>query len=181
MKIPRHVAFIADGNRRWAREHSLPIFAGHKRGEEVICNTIIAAKELGIKYVSFFIWSHENDLKRSDAEKKNIYDIVEFVCKHEVEKLNKAGVYLRVLGNKPSFVNKPLSDLANATINTLKDNTEIDVSLYFGYGSRLELLKAVRECATDVKEGKINVDDINEDMFRSKFYAPDVPDPDIVI
>ena len=133
------------------------------------------------KYLSFFVWSHENDLKRSEEEKQNIYNIVEFVCRHNVEKLNQSGVRIRLLGDKPSFVNEKLADLLEATVDKLKNNTAIDVSLYFGYGSRSELIKAARECATDVKEGKINVEDINEDMFRSKFYAPDVPDPDIVI
>ena len=181
MVIPDHVAFIADGNRRWARSHSLPVADGHKAGEKAICNVIAKAKELGIKYVSFFVWSRENDQKRSPAEKQNISDLVEFVCTYDIKKLKEMGARLRILGEQPSFVGKHLADLVGKTVEDTKNNSGIDVGLYFGYGGRTELINVVKSCADDVKHGRIDIDDIDEHFVRSKFYAPDIPDPDILV
>lgn len=181
MAIPRHVAFIADGNRRWAREHSLDVVAGHKNGEKAICDIVVKAKQLNIKYVSFFVWSNENDKKRSIEEKQNIADLIEFFGEHDVLKLKNIGAKLRILGDKPSFVSNQLFKFVDRLVSETKDNTEIDVCFYFGYSSRTEIIKAVKACANDVQQGRVNVSDINEDFVRSKFYAPDVPDPDILI
>lgn len=181
MGVPKHVAFIADGNRRWARQHALPISAGHKRGEQAICDVVDKAKELGIRYVSFFVWSNENDKKRSSEEKQNIADLVEFVCNHDAAKLQELGARLRIFGDHPSFISKRLSSIVDKTISDMEHNTGIDVCLYFGYGSRSEIIKAVKACADDVRHKRIDIDDINENLLRSKFYAPDVPDPDILV
>ena len=181
MAIPKHIAFISGGNRRWAKAHSLDIAVGHKKGEKAICDIVAKAKELGVKYVSFFVWSNENDKKRSVEEKQNIANLIEFFVEHEILKLKDIGAKLRILGDKPSFVTNQLFKFVDRLVSETKDNTGIDVCFYFGYNSRTEIVKAVKSCAADVQQGRLNIEDINEDFVRSKFYAPDVPDPDILI
>jgi len=180
MAIPNHIAFIPDGNRRWASGRSLPTLAGHGQGGKTIIDMILKANELGVKYVSFYIFSYENN-KRSVKEKTYLGQVLKRTCKTDVKKLLDINAQISLLGIYPDFVDDELFSAIQDLENKSAQNSGIKVCLYFGYSGRMEILNAVKGCCQDCLDGKIQINEISDEIFRSKLYAKDVPDPDILI
>lgn len=178
MNVPKHVAFIPDGNRRWASSRFLPSEMGHYEGGKNVIDAILLLNRYGIDNVSFYLFSHENDLKRSQQEKMYLADIAKKLCNEELKKLYGIGSRIRFLGHIPSFIDKEsIKKVENDTVN----NTGIQVLFYLGYSSRIEITDAVKSCVQGLKNGAPTSDNINEVLIASKLYASDIPDPDILI
>jgi len=176
---PRHVAIIMDGNGRWAKMRGLPRTAGHKRGAESVRNAVSAARKLGISYLTLFGFSSEN-WKRPEGEVRALMGLLRLYLRSEVEELHKNGVRLRVLGER-SRLDPDIVRLIEDAESRTRDNTELTLLLALSYGSRQELVSAARRLASDARDGKIDPETIDEDVFSDRLFTAGIPDPDLLI
>ena len=170
--LPRHVAFIMDGNRRWAKKKQLPIIEGHKMGSEIIKRIVGKSLELGIKYLTFYSFSTEN-WNRSRSEILKLQSLLEFYLDSEFDNFNKKKINFNFIGDISKFsevVKKKLKNLKNKTANF----SDLFFTLALSYGSRDEIICAVKKINKDLK--KINEIDITKNLMTN-----DIPDPDLVI
>lgn len=181
MNIPSHVAFIPDGNRRWARERLLPTSAGHASGGRRIVETILSANSLGIKCVSFYVFSRENVSKRSDQEKFLLGEIIRSLIKNEFKQLVDINARILILGEQLDFIDSDLLEMLDDIVQQTQHNSGITVCLYLGYSARYEILNAAKRCAELVKLDQMDIDGISESVFSSFLYSSGLPDPDLLI
>ena len=177
--IPEHIAIIMDGNGRWARSRSLPRIAGHKEGINSVREITRICGEIGVKYLTLYTFSTEN-WKRPRAEVSALMTLLLKTINHEIEALNRNNVRFTIIGD--------LNILPSSTTNGLRDGVEItkgnnglNLCLALNYGSRQEIIDAVRIMATKVMQGKIKPNDITEQSFSDLLYTKDIPDPDLLI
>lgn len=177
--MPKHIAIIMDGNRRWAKNKKLPSQAGHKKGAEVLENTIKYCNEIGIKYLTVYAFSTEN-WKRTEEEVSAIMIIFEKYLDKFIEMSDLENIKLRVLGNTeelPTNIKSKISKMYEKTSN----NTGLNFNIAFNYGGRAEIVRATKNIAQDVLDGKIKVDDITEETIANNLYTYGQQDPDLVI
>lgn len=178
--IPKHVAIIMDGNGRWASKRALPRFAGHKQGIDNIKEIISAAKEFGIKVLTLFAFSTENWSRPKDEVNMLMNSLGDFLDKH-LDELNEKGIKFMVCGKKASPVpEKLILKLIDAEEKT-KNNSDIILNLAFNYGSRQEIIDAVKKVAKDAIDNKLAIEDIDENKFSNYLYTRGLPDPDLLI
>lgn len=174
-----HIAFIMDGNGRWANARGLPRYLGHKEA----CNRIIEVfdycKEYNIKVMSFYAFSTEN-WKRPKAEINHLFTYLELFFKREIKKLINDGVHIMISGDISRLPAKTQKTCLNA-MELTKDNDKFYFNICLNYGSRDEIVKAAKEVASDVKEGKLNVDDITPELFEKHLYTKGLPNVDLMI
>ncbi len=180
MEIPRHVAIILDGNGRWARSKGMPRNYGHVRGAanvETICR---AADDLGIKYLTVYLFSTEN-WRRSQDEIKALMKLFHSYTRTCIRQARENNMKCRVIGD-PSALDEELQASLRELVESSKNNTGLNFQLALNYGSRDEIVRAVRKVAQDYKDGKIEKpEDITEDYFASRLDTGDIPDPDLLI
>lgn len=178
MKIPRHLALILDGNRRWARQNGKEnVWDGHRAGMDNVEHVVEVCQDLGIEYVSMFAFSTEN-FKRDPMEVKFLFDIfVEFATNPDKRKrLIDNGVKVRLLGNLnlfPDRVIKALNDLLDATASGKK----LTLGMCFGYGGRDEIVQA---CKSLLRQGA-SPNDVTEEELERHLYSHGMPDIDLMI
>ena len=176
---PGHVAIIMDGNRRWAKARGLPRTAGHKKGVDAVRRTVEAARELGIGTLTIFSFSSEN-WRRPEEEISDLMGLLRFYLRSEVAELHRAGIRLRVIGDR-----NRLSDDINRLIDNAegltRDNRVMTLVVALSYGSRLEIVHAARRLAEEVAAGRLSPDAIDEDAVSARLYTADIPDPDLII
>jgi len=176
---PAHVAIIMDGNGRWARERRLPKIAGHKRGAEALRNTVVAARELGIGYLTVYGFSSEN-WNRPPSEVDDLMGLLRLYLRKEIVELGKNGVRLRVIGDFSRF-DKDIIDLIDYAEEQTGQNTTLHLTLALSYGGRAEITQAARRCAELVAAGTLSLDDVDEKHFAENLFTTGLPDPDLVI
>ena len=177
--LPPHVAIIMDGNGRWAKQHGLPRVEGHRRGADSARETIRTAGELGIKYLTLYAFSAENWNRPKDEVDALMKYLIHYL-KTETPELNKSNVRLEVIGQiyrLPENVQEHLKK----SIATLSKNNGLTLVMALSYGSRIEIVDAVRAIAEKVKRGKLDPADINEQVFAQHLYTRNIPDPDLLI
>ena len=177
--IPKHVAIIMDGNRRWARGRGLPALEGHRRGILALREVTRAASDLGIEIVTVYGFSTEN-WRREASEIKFLFDLCVYFAKTELVELNKNNVRVRIIGDWHALPERSREALAELERDTAR-NTGLILNLAVNYSSRSELERAVRSIAVDVAAGKLSVDAIDDDLIASYLYTAGVPDPDLLI
>ena len=175
----RHIAIIMDGNKRWAKKHHLPTLKGHSEGAETVQKIMKVAKELGIEYITLYAFSTEN-WKRSKREVEGLMSLLRFFINSNVEKINKEGIRLRAIGKIEMLPDRTRKVLLDA-IEKTKNNTEGNLILALSYGGRAEIADAAKKIASAAVAGKIKPDEIDEKLFSGYLYAPDIPDPDLLI
>lgn len=178
-KIPQHVAIILDGNGRWAKKRHLPRGFGHKAGAETLEQTLEDAWDLGIKYLTVYVFSTEN-WKRSVEEVKGIMNLLRDYLKKSIERSNKNNMRVRIIGDRTKLdpdIIQSINDLEEAT----KNNTGLQFNMALNYGGRDEITRAVKSIAADVKEGRLSVDDISEELISRRLDTAELPDPDLLI
>ena len=178
-KIPRHVAFILDGNGRWAKAKGMPRNYGHVQGAKAVEQMLFDAGKLGIEYVTVYAFSTEN-WNRPEAEVSALMALFKKYLKSEIKTCMKNNVRSRVIGDKtrlPGDVLKVVEELEETT----KDNTGLTFNIAINYGSRDEITRAVRKIASKVESGEISASDIDEQMINDNLDTGSIPDPDLLI
>lgn len=177
---PEHIAIIMDGNGRWAKARGLPRTAGHKRGAEVLRETVQHAAELGVKYLTLFGFSSEN-WNRPAEEVSELMRLLRFYLRSETAELHRKNVRLRVIGNRDELDQDIVGLIENAEELT-KDNTGIMVVIALNYGGRQDILYAAQELAAKTLEnGSKFVDLEAQSIFENALSTKDIPPPDLLI
>jgi len=176
---PKHIAIIMDGNGRWAKIRHLPRIAGHRAGAKSVDAITEAARELGIKVLTLYTFSTEN-WKRPREEIGGLFKLLEENLDKNEAKLNKNNIKFSVIGNigqLPPSTQRKLQRVMESTMH----NTAMVLNLALNYGSRDEILNAVRSISREVKEGRLRPEDIDERLFSEFLYTKGLPDPDLLI
>ena len=177
--LPKHVAIIMDGNGRWAKKRGVPRIVGHRAGAEALRKISRFAGRMGIEYITVYAFSTEN-WKRSEQEVSDLMSLLMHYMKNAEKELAGDEVRIRVIGDKSRFspeLQKEMDRVEKAT----KNNKACTVSFALNYGSRDEIVGAVKKIAKDVLESRISIDDICEDTISENLYTYYMPDPDLVI
>jgi len=177
--IPKHIAIIMDGNGRWATSQNLPRLAGHREGINSVREIVRICGEIGIEYLTLYTFSSEN-WNRPVKEVSSIMKLLFSTIKKEVQNLHKNNVRLLAIGKLDDLPQKSYQEIMEG-INKTKENTGLNLILALSYGSRQELLRAVRRIVDSSKIDKIKIDEINEDMISKELYTSEIPDPDLLI
>lgn len=178
-KLPRHVAIIMDGNGRWARERKLPRIKGHEEGGESVRTVIRACRKIGIKYLTLYAFSVENWVRPQNEINGLMKLLVRFLRQYERE-LHENGIRLRAIGKIEDLPNLVGAELFRVIANTAHYE-DAQLILALSYGGRAEIANAARRIAERVKAGELAPDAIDESVVAANLYAPDVPDPDLLI
>lgn len=178
-EVPRHVAVIMDGNGRWAKKRRLPRVAGHRAGRHSVRRTVEACGRLGVEVLTLYTFSQEN-WKRPEPEVRALWHFLEEVLGSERDALDRQGVRLMATGELDVIPDRARAALDEA-IAALADNDGLLLNLALAYGGRTELVRAARLAAERVAAGELTPEDLDEDDLRVGLYAPDLPDPDLVI
>ncbi len=177
--LPRHVAVIMDGNGRWAEARGLSRIEGHRAGIESVRAVVRAAHELGVQLLTLYAFSTEN-WNRPKGEVDELMRLLERYLESELEEVNRNGIRVRAIGHTerlPRPVQRRLEDAFERT----RDNREMQLVFALSYGGRAEIADAARKLARDVELGKVAPEQIDEKLFGAYLYAPDLPDPDLLI
>ena len=177
--IPQHVAIIMDGNGRWAKQRNMPRTMGHKAGVETIRRVIKESHVLGIKYLTLYAFSTEN-WKRPDDEVSAFMKLLVDYLRSELAELNKNEVVIRVLGDVKKLPKDAQKEILEA-IDVTKNNKGIVLNIAFNYGGRDEIVRATKLVAKEVKNGNLDIEDIDENIFEKYLYTDGTPDPDLII
>ena len=173
--VPRHTAIVMDGNRRWARKRHLPAIAGHRAGVETIRKTLRAARERGVEYLTLYSFSTEN-WSRDPEEVTGLMALLEETIRRETDSLVRDDVRLEVIGRLHELSPGLQRSIAGAVEATSKCARGV-MTLAFNYGGRAEIVDAVRRIVGD----GVGPDAVDEAAIASRLYAPDHPDPDLLI
>lgn len=173
--LPLHIGFIVDGNRRWAKEHGLPVYEGHMAGYNAIHEVAEAAFDAGIQYMSAYIFSTEN-WKRSEDEVSRLMGLVLKLLTADLPIFEKKNIRLRVLGSRERVSPKILKAIDDAEARTA-NNTAGTLAICFNYGGQLEIADA---CKKIVQTG-VDAAAITPELIEQHLYAPEVPPIDLVV
>jgi undecaprenyl diphosphate synthase len=173
--IPRHVGYIIDGNRRWAKKHGIPAYEGHLAGYNAIYDIAKATFDGGVEYVSIYVFSTEN-WKRSENEVKKLMGLVLRLLKSDLHIFQENNIRLKVLGSRDMVDPKILEAIDEAEDQTA-NNTGGMMAICFNYGGHLEIVDAVKK----VVQLGVSSDDITTKLIESNLYAPEVPPVDILV
>jgi len=174
-----HLAIIMDGNGRWAARRGLPRSMGHRKGAEVVKEITRAAGELGIKYLTLYAFSTEN-WNRSEDEVKTLMGLLRDYLQSDLKEVQENNVRIRFIGEREMLDADIVRKMAEIEADTLR-NTGMTLCIALSYGSRQEIVNAVKKTAALVKEGDISLNDVDVKLFSDMLYTKDVPDPDLVI
>lgn len=169
----KHIAIIMDGNRRWAKERNLPSAVGHKKGVSALKNALKACDKFGIKYLTVYAFSTEN-WNRKPEEVNFLMDLLAETIKNELKEMNENNVVMSFIGDL-SKLNPKLREILNNAMETTKNNTGVNLQIAFNYGSRDEIVHAVKNI---VSEG---ITEITEETISKHLYTKNIPDPDLLI
>jgi len=178
-RLPEHIAIIMDGNGRWAKEKGYPRVFGHKNGVKSVSVITEAATELGIKYLTLYVFSTENwgrPLEEVNALMELLVDAIE----KETVRLQKNNIRLMTIGDLNRLPEKVKNKLEEC-IRLTAENTGLSLILALSYSSRWEILQAVKNISSDVQQGKINTEDITDELISSYLLTKEIPDPDLLI
>lgn len=179
MNIPRHIAIILDGNGRWAKAKGMPRNYGHAQGSKNVERICEEAYKMGVKYLTVYAFSTEN-WSRPKEEVDALMKLLRNYMKTCLKTAAKNRMKVRVLGDKTKLdddIRKRIEELEKATV----DNDGLNFQIALNYGSRDEMIRAMKKMAADCKEGKLEVEDISESVFEAYLDTHDIPDPDLLI
>ena len=177
--LPQHIAIIMDGNGRWANRRQLPRIAGHRAGVENVRVIVERCAQLGIKGLTLFAFSSEN-WRRPPTEVRLLLELFSAALEQEVERLNKNGVCLQIIGDRAGFPRKLQSRIERAEKLT-RNNEALTLVIAANYGGRWDITQASRQVAKEVAAGRLAPEDINEDTISKYLCLTDLPEPDLFI
>jgi undecaprenyl diphosphate synthase len=178
-KMPRHIAIIMDGNGRWARQKGLPRIEGHRRGAESVRRATEECARLGIEQLTLYCLSSEN-WKRPTDEIDFLMELLQKYMREQRAAIMEHNVHVSVIGRREGLSDEVLREI-DETIEASRSNTGLRVCLAINYGSRAELVDAVRSIAGDVQAGRLAPADISEAVIDAHLYTAGMPEPDLLI
>jgi undecaprenyl diphosphate synthase len=178
-KLPQHIAIIMDGNGRWAKQKGKSRIYGHENGVISVRDVSEAAAEIGVKYLTLYAFSKEN-WKRPTDEINALMGLLINTIKKETITLNKNNIRLLAIGDLLNLPAECYNDLKEAMSKT-SDNNGLTLILALSYSSRWEIVEAVKKIANLVKENKLNIDDIDEDVVTNNLNSKGIPFPELLI
>ncbi|MDD5570860.1 MAG: isoprenyl transferase [Bacteroidales bacterium] len=178
-KIPNHVAIIMDGNGRWAKQRNKLRIFGHQRAVKSVREVTEAAAEIGIKYLTLYAFSTEN-WGRPKEEVNALMTLLVRTINMETKTLNKNDIRLLAIGDLKSLPNSCYKELQKAMKNT-ENNKRMSLVLALSYGSRWEIVNAMKKIADDMTKNKIKKENINEDLLNLYLNTCNIPDPELLI
>ena len=177
--LPKSIAIIMDGNRRWAKARGKPASFGHKEGAKTLEKIVRYANKIGIEYITVYAFSTEN-WKRTEEEVKALMFLFQSYLNDYSKRADSENIKVQFLGDRAALsqaMQKSMKDCEERT----KTNTGIIFNIALNYGGREEIVRAVKNIATEVKEGKLNIEEINEQIVNENLYTYSQPDPDLLI
>ena len=179
MKIPKHVAIILDGNGRWAKSKGMPRNYGHTVGAKNVETVCRAADELGIKYLTLYAFSTEN-WNRPQPEVEALMKLLESYLKNCIKTAEKNHMRVRIIGDI-SRLDEKFQNSIRKLEEASASNPGLNLTIAINYGSRDEIVRAVKKLSKDVLDGKVSVEDVNEAEITKRLDTWDIPDPDLLI
>jgi undecaprenyl diphosphate synthase len=177
--IPQHIAFIMDGNGRWAKKRKMPRTFGHHEGTKTIRSLALEANRLGVKAMTVYAFSTEN-FKRDQKEVDYIFRLPKEFFSLYLKELIENNVRIQLIGHL-EMAPKETQDIINAAIEKTKDNTGLSLVFAFIYGGRDEIVQATKAIAQEYKDGLISMDDIDENLFENHLMTAGLPPVDLMI
>ncbi len=178
--VPKHIAVIMDGNGRWAKKQGLVArLKGHEAGAETIRAVLRACDEAGVRYLTLYAFSTEN-WKRSKSEVAGLMELLRRFLIKNTDELIEKGIRLRAIGQIDRLPDQTRKELKRS-IEKSKNETKLDLILALSYGGRTEIVDCIRQISSIVKSGELDPEDISEETVKQNLYAPDVPDPELLI
>lgn len=174
-----HLAIIMDGNRRWARQIGKTVKEGHNEGAKRLGDSMDWCIELGIKYLTLFAFSTEN-WKRDKQEIDDIMSLLRYYLKSKRDEFLKKGIRIKWIGTENNVDRDIVEDIKKLELDT-KEKDVLYVNVAFNYGGRMEILDTTKKLCKLVKNGIINIEDIDELTFKNNLYYGNIPDPDLII
>ena len=178
-RLPRHIAIIMDGNGRWAHELGQDRLYGHYHGVESVRDIVEGCAELGIEYLTLYAFSTEN-WERPQYEVVGLMELLVSTIRNEVESLKKNNIKLHVIGDLnmlPTYARNELQEALEIT----QENTGLNLIMALSYSGRWELLNAVKNIAWEVKQGKLNIEEIDQHVLEQYLSTSGFPDPELMI
>lgn len=175
----QHVAIIMDGNRRWAKERNLPSAVGHKKGVDSLKNAVKACHKFGIKYLTVYAFSTENWNRKPD-EVDFLMDLFAKTIANELDELHENNVKLNFIGDLSKLSGK-LQKTFDIAVEKTRNNSGVNLQIAINYGSRNEMVKALKSISKKVLNNEILLDEISEDTISNELYTNNIPDPDLLI
>jgi undecaprenyl diphosphate synthase len=178
-RIPRHIAFIMDGNGRWAEERGFPRIFGHRNGASAVRSTVEQCGRLGVECVTLYSFSSEN-WKRPQGEIDALMAMAVMYCEGEREAFVRENIRVRFIGSRKELPREVVHAIENVEAATAGCTGPI-LCLAMNYGSRQEIVMATQKLAQQVRDGVLSADAINEEVFADALYTKGIPDPDLVV
>lgn len=178
-RLPRHIAIIMDGNGRWAQQRGLPRIEGHRRGVQSVRTVVEECARLGMEQLTLYCFSSEN-WKRPRPELNLLMSLLQSYVVAERDEIMRQDIQFQTIGRTDRIHNSILSEV-NKTIEMSRDNPGMRLCLALDYGARDELVGAVRSIATQVRNGELSLEQIDEELVSQNLFTAGMPDPDLVI
>mgnify|MGYP001082301664 CR=1 FL=1 len=175
----KHIAIIMDGNARWAKKNNLSLFNGHRKGVENIKNIAEGCIENNITHLTLYALSAEN-WKRPKIEIDNLLNLLDEYIGNSIKPLIENDVRINIFGDLSKIPQKTLDKIQKIQLDTA-NNKALNLNVAFGYGAKQEITRAVKNIAFDVRDKKIDPQDIDEELVSRNLYISDLPDPDLLI
>lgn len=179
MKVPAHIGIIMDGNGRWANKRGLPRPMGHREGTKATHNIVEACGELGVSYLTIYVFSAEN-WGRPQKEVRFLMDLLVEMIHKEIRELNKNNVKLHTIGDISKLPPKTHAELIKGLEDT-SNNTGLNLILALSYGGRSEIVTAAKSFAKDTIKNPSLIDTLDEKNFKKYLYTSPFPDPELII
>ena len=177
--LPKHIAIIMDGNRRWAKSKNMPVSFGHKEGAKTLEKIVRYANKIGIKYITVYAFSTEN-WKRTTEEVTALMNLFQSYLDDYSKRADSENIKVKIIGNRQELSEKMQKSIEKCMERT-KDNTGITFNIALNYGGRDEITNAVKHIAEKIQNKEINIEDITEQMISDNLYTAEQPDPDLLI
>lgn len=177
--LPRHVGIIMDGNRRWAKQHHLPVAVGHSKGADNFKNLAVYCNNIGLENMTVYAFSTEN-WKRSKSEISALMLLFKRYANYVLHKFKDENIKIKFIGDTSKFsedIRKIIDDVETKTAS----KTGMRINIAVNYGSRAEILSAAKIISKKAIDGEINPEEITQEFFSSQLYTKSVPDPDLII
>ena len=177
--MPKHIAIIMDGNRRWAKARGKSASFGHKEGAKTLEKIVRYANKIGLKYITVYAFSTEN-WKRAEEEVNALMLLLQNYLDDYSKRADTENIRVKILGDITAL-SEGMQKSINKFMERTKDNTGVTFNIALNYGGRDEIIKAIKQIANQVKQGTLNIEDIDEKIVQNNLYTKEEPDPDLLI